>query len=337
MTIPAFCPYLALPCTHSRLQGANSLSIARRPRALTPKTPSSSETKRLQSSKPLSLFKKRSQETTLTRARSPPPSSSPTSSPSSPSPSHSPTPSPQGPQGNRSPDFHANVGSVIDTLRADYPHMLTQVPDLSMFCDDVVLSDGKGNRLVGKDAYRTVLFLLRAHARLFLTSASLHVLSMYYQDDTRPAIHMRWRMRASPRVWASANRDTPAIVDGLSIYYLDYRGHVMHHAFETRVRNGPTVVRPVFQHVSPVGNIAVETGLHLPRRVEANEVAAPTASSGPSYSSWVVLPLPAYFKLAQHMHPITPQEDENPTLSATEDFKDFLDGPPGRLESSCAL
>lgn len=180
-------------------------------------------------------------------------------SPASPSPTKTPPP----PQSNRSPDFHANVGSVIDTLRADYPTMLTDPPDLSMFRDDLILSDSNGNQLSGKDAYRTVLFLLRAHARLFLTGACIHIVSMFYCDeDSRPAIHVRWLMRATPRVWASP---TSIIIDGISLYYLDSHGYVAAHTFETRIRNGPAVeiMRPVFnKQLVHNGHVVVDTTLH---------------------------------------------------------------------------
>lgn len=204
--------------------------------------------------------------------------------------------------------------------------MLTQAPDLAMFRDYMVLSDAKGNRLSGKDAYRTVLFLLRAHARLFLTSASLHILSLYYQDAVQPSIHVRWRMRATPRVWASTTRDAPSIVDGLSVYYLDGAGHVVHHAFETRVRNGPTVVRPVFQHVAPVPNIAVETGMNGPRRmavdadisvgaivnVGADSVADAREKHNVAKTPlWMPLPLPTHLALAHHMYRAAVTSDDS--------------------------
>lgn len=180
-------------------------------------------------------------------------------SPASPPPTKTPPP----PHSSRSPDFHANVGSVIDTLRTDYPTMLTEAPDLSIFRDDLILSDSNGNQLSGKDAYRTVLFLLRAHARLFLTGACIHIVSMFYCDeDSRPAIHVRWRMRATPRVWASP---TSIIIDGISLYYLDSHGCVAAHTFETRVRNGPAaeILRPVFnKQLVQNGHVVVDMTLH---------------------------------------------------------------------------
>lgn len=170
---------------------------------------------------------------------------------------------PPPPPNNRTPDYHANLGTVIDALCTDYPNLLTEEPDLHIFRDDVILSDVTGYRLIGKDAYRTVLFLLRAHARLFLTSASLHIENLYYHDDIRPAVHVRWRMRATPRVWASARRDVPVIVDGLCIYYIDDKGWVEHHTFETRVRGDRPVMHPVFRHILSTGHVAVETGCAL--------------------------------------------------------------------------
>lgn len=262
---PAFCPSVALPRLDAR---TNDTSVSayelpstalRRPRTLkatlsTPREcgPNVLEQDRLgMYPSPISGNKVRpvkgsSQAPQVSRR------AHPTSSPSS-----SPPPSPQP---NRSPDFHANVGTVIDTLREDYPRLLTTPPDMQIFRDDVIISDVTGYRLTGKDAYRTVLFLLRVHTKLFLTSSSLHIVSMFYHDDNRPAVHVRWRMRATTRVWTPSMPHSPAIVDGLSIYYLDSSGWIYHHVFESRVRNGGKMVRVVFDHVPALGRVVGNTG-----------------------------------------------------------------------------
>lgn len=270
MNCSAFCPLVPLPTSHigatvSR-PSPNCVPnvVYRRPRALTSSLSlhrnsdsSLAEAKRApQSYEALEVSKNKVRPTELPPlARTPQPSA----------PHLSPPPPP--PQPNRSPDFHANVGTVIDTLRADYPHLLTHPPDFHIYRDDVIISDSTGYRLAGKDAYRTVLFLLRAHAKLFLTAASLHIVSMFYHDDNRPAVHVRWRMRSTPRVWAATRSDSPVIIDGLSVYYLDSSGWVYHHTFESKVRNGPKPVRVVFERVPAVGRPVIDTGcapVHFP-------------------------------------------------------------------------
>lgn len=263
MNCTAFCPLVPLPTAHAhttvsrRSSGPTPPVVYRRPRAVTStlsllRNPDSSsiDSTSSQTYAALQVSTNKARHTEL------PPIIPRTSQPSSPNSSPPPPP----PQPNRSPDFHANVGTVIDTLRADYPHLLTHPPDYSIYRDDVVISDSTGYRLVGKDAYRTVLFLLRAHTKLFLTTASLHIVSMFYHDDNRPAVHVRWRMRSSPRVWAATRSDSPVIIDGLSVYYLDSSGWVYHHTFESKVRNGRKPVRVAFETVPAVGRAVVNTG-----------------------------------------------------------------------------
>ena len=61
-----------------------------------------------------------------------------------------------------SDECHANVGSVIDTLRRDYPTMLNEAPDLSMFKSNVQLTHAEsGRRLEGLDQYARIFSMLR--------------------------------------------------------------------------------------------------------------------------------------------------------------------------------
>lgn len=167
---------------------------------------------------------------------------------------------PQPPQRKREPDFHANVGTVIDTLRVDYPNMFSRPPELNIFRDDLVISDTNGNHLMGKDTYRAVLFFLRAHAKLFLASPSLHIVTILYDDHLyRPAVRIRWRMRTALRVWTSPKTHSPIIVDGISVYYLDCSGWVYHHSFESRIRNSQKPLRLAFDYLPVIGQVAVDT------------------------------------------------------------------------------
>lgn len=259
-------------------------------------------------------------------------SSSPSSSPPPLPTQTAPSKQPNKRTPKRSPDFFANVGTVIDTLRADYPNLLARGADLATFREDVILS-AQGNQLVGKDAYRTVLFLLRAHAKLFLTTSTLHVVSMYYHDDVRPAIHLRWRMRATPRAWAASHgsQSTPAIIDGMSVYYLDGCGRVAQHSFETKVRNGPALaLRPVLRRIVGVGHVAVETGMHLP----IMDLEPCMASD---VQLWASLPLSVQLGLLHYVYRIMGLTDSRPEQQCEQVnnlvVAHFL-GPSGALKLS---
>lgn len=141
-------------------------------------------------------------------------------------------------------------------LRDEYPLLLTECPSLDLFRDDMLFSDTSGNRLYGKDAYRTVLFLLRLHVRVILTNAALTVVSLQYRDD-EPSIHVRWRLRAAPRTWALGATSEATVLDGLCVYYLDERGLIIHHAMETVIRGRRPMVRSLFERVLAVGQVTV--------------------------------------------------------------------------------
>lgn len=58
-------------------------------------------------------------------------------------------------------EYYANVGSVIETLREDYPLMFSKQPDLKRFTDNIILRDRNNYKLQGKDAYISFFWALR--------------------------------------------------------------------------------------------------------------------------------------------------------------------------------
>lgn len=106
---------------------------------------------------------------------------------------------------DREPDFYANLGTVIETLRSDYAHILEKEIDYSIYDENLILRDRvHGQYLQGKEAYKTVLWLLRVHTHVAFRQAFTDVKSMYY-DDESAIIYLRWGVRAVPRLlpWVS--------------------------------------------------------------------------------------------------------------------------------------
>ena len=68
---------------------------------------------------------------------------------------------PKEPEHKGPSEYELNRGHVIDTLRRDYPYLLTRVPDFAIFNEDIELHDPSGKRLSGLRQYKKVFDMLR--------------------------------------------------------------------------------------------------------------------------------------------------------------------------------
>lgn len=173
--------------------------------------------------------------------------------------SSTPPPPPEDPHG-RSSDYYTNVGALIDTLRHDYPHLLDHEPDLTYFRRDIMFSDGAGGRVSGIEAYRALLWVLRAQTRFVFADAVMEIQSMFH-DDRAGEFYIRWRFSAAPRAWVNAARAaaSPTVLDGMSIYRFDNHGKVAEHRLESLVkRRGGAGVKVMFEEVLAMGTVRVK-------------------------------------------------------------------------------
>lgn len=157
--------------------------------------------------------------------------------------------------GTRAPDYWANLGTVIDVLREDYPRMTISEPDYSIYDARIVFRDHSGYRVAGIEAYRTVLWAIRAQLRLFFATSAIVIQSLYH-NDKEGAIYVRWRLTATPWWAVIAGKACPWVYDGLSVYKVNHRGWVYEHLLENNVQT-PTAVRPLFERVLSVGSVSV--------------------------------------------------------------------------------
>eukprot|EP00613_Pedinella_sp_CCMP2098_P004389 CAMPEP_0171620790 /NCGR_PEP_ID=MMETSP0990-20121206/16206_1 /TAXON_ID=483369 /ORGANISM="non described non described, Strain CCMP2098" /LENGTH=240 /DNA_ID=CAMNT_0012186161 /DNA_START=169 /DNA_END=891 /DNA_ORIENTATION=- len=129
-------------------------------------------------------------------------------------------------------NFTLAVGKAIDTLRDDVPTMMTEAPDLSIFSEDVVLTDANGNQIVkGLKSYGGFLEGLRWATRLTLSTPTIKVLSLRYLD---------WRSEISVRFTVEVESPLglePLIFDAVSAYKLDSKGLIYEHRIDDMMRN----------------------------------------------------------------------------------------------------
>lgn len=78
-----------------------------------------------------------------------------------------PPPQPDNPR-QKAPDYYANVGDCIRTLREDIPILFDHDITYDIYRDDIVFRDPR-NTFHGKENYRLIFWSLRFHGRLFFS------------------------------------------------------------------------------------------------------------------------------------------------------------------------
>jgi len=142
-----------------------------------------------------------------------------------------------------SDECHANVGCVIDTLQRNYPTILREAPDLSMFAINVVLTHAEtGSRLEGLDRYAYIFSMLRFLRNSTMTKDEVtHRVVMGSSACTggETTIRVRW----NAKLWCDLRSVLPGMplaideapnvhVDGVSTYRLNATGFVTRHELE---------------------------------------------------------------------------------------------------------
>lgn len=128
-------------------------------------------------------------------------------------------------------EYNLNVGSAIEAIRHDLPHMFQQEPDLSIFTEDVTLSDRSGSLLSGKKMYSTFYSTLRIARRLTSAKPIVNILSLR---------HMHWKDEICVRF--SVTMDValglePVQFDAISVYRLNGKGLIYEHRIDDVTRN----------------------------------------------------------------------------------------------------
>lgn len=88
--------------------------------------------------------------------------------------------------------YTANLGTVIETLRSDYPHLLTRPPVGSIYTPDVAFVSA-GVTTSGEGAYGALWWAVRSVARLLLVGGEVAITSLY-ADAAAGRVYVRWRL-----------------------------------------------------------------------------------------------------------------------------------------------
>mmetsp|Transcript_11516 Transcript_11516/g.20825 ORF Transcript_11516/g.20825 Transcript_11516/m.20825 type:complete len:281 (-) Transcript_11516:2955-3797(-) len=152
----------------------------------------------------------------------------------------------------RDPQYHANVGAAIEAIREYYPSLLHCEPKMDIMTEDVVFTDRKSVYLQGKDAYLSLFWTLRFHAKLFFQNDAQVCIQSMYHDNSVGRLYVRWRLVAKPRIpgW---NPGSPWILEGMSRYTFNSQGRVAEHDVDPAVRNGPTSLKPMMSRILMLG------------------------------------------------------------------------------------
>lgn len=134
-------------------------------------------------------------------------------------------------------EFELQVGHAMDTLRDDYPHILTKNPDYSIYDSQLELVDPSGVRLHGVKNYKNVFRLLHAIVGIFYCPDRSGLTFRMCFDKARQNIRIHWNAQVIPKAIFGGYKTT-LHVDGISIYELDrISGNITQHRLERLVIN----------------------------------------------------------------------------------------------------
>lgn len=125
--------------------------------------------------------------------------------------------------------YNINVGQAIDTLREDIPVMFSKPPDLSIFSDDVRVSDPSGEKLKGKALYSQMYRVVRGLASVALQETSSVSTRLFFDKETST---LRTKINAQLFLFGMGPSAAPVHLDVVSTYTFNAKGLVGHHTID---------------------------------------------------------------------------------------------------------
>eukprot|EP00567_Pseudictyota_dubia_P015502 CAMPEP_0197446942 /NCGR_PEP_ID=MMETSP1175-20131217/11733_1 /TAXON_ID=1003142 /ORGANISM="Triceratium dubium, Strain CCMP147" /LENGTH=432 /DNA_ID=CAMNT_0042978119 /DNA_START=122 /DNA_END=1420 /DNA_ORIENTATION=+ len=141
-------------------------------------------------------------------------------------------------------EFEMALGKAVDTLRKDYPDLLTVSPDFSIYHTDLETVDPSGVKLHGIRGYKTSFQFLHAFVNFFYCPEDSGLTFRLVYDWARNHIRVSWNAVLVPKKIYGGSRNV-LHVDGISVYEMNKAsGLITQHRIESLVLND-TPVRPV--------------------------------------------------------------------------------------------
>ncbi|KAL7494896.1 hypothetical protein ACHAWT_003451 [Skeletonema menzelii] len=117
-------------------------------------------------------------------------------------------------------EFEINLGRAVDTLKQDYPKLLTNDPSWNIYHSDLEVIDPTGVSLHGLSNYKRAFSFIHAMVYMFYCEEKSGLTFRSTYDWARKAIRISWNVELVPKMIMGGTRNT-LHVDGISEYYLD--------------------------------------------------------------------------------------------------------------------
>eukprot|EP00554_Chaetoceros_debilis_P008164 CAMPEP_0194081184 /NCGR_PEP_ID=MMETSP0149-20130528/7046_1 /TAXON_ID=122233 /ORGANISM="Chaetoceros debilis, Strain MM31A-1" /LENGTH=489 /DNA_ID=CAMNT_0038763065 /DNA_START=119 /DNA_END=1588 /DNA_ORIENTATION=+ len=148
-------------------------------------------------------------------------------------------------------EFELALGKALDTIKLDYPKLLTTDPDFSIYHNDIEVIDPSGVTLHSIDSYKASFQFLHMVIKLFYCHEKSGLTFRLVYDCARKNIRVSWNAELVPRQLYGGVRNI-LHVDGISVYEFDREsGLINRHRVEHLLVNDAPVKAPqgIFQAI----------------------------------------------------------------------------------------
>jgi len=160
-------------------------------------------------------------------------------------------------------EFELKLGKALDTLRKDYPKILTEDPDYSIYHENIEVIDPSGVKLHHLKNYKGFFSLLHTVVNLFYCIEQSGLTFRLSYDWARKNIRVSWNASLTPRAIMGGIKNQ-LHVDGISVYEIDREsGLLTEHRVEQLLVNNAPVLEPQGIFVT-VRNLATEGPESIP-------------------------------------------------------------------------
>jgi hypothetical protein len=168
-------------------------------------------------------------------------------------------------------EFEVNLGKAVDTLKHDYPDILTEPPDFSVYHPELEVVDPSGVKIHGVKNYKNAFRLVHTVVNLFYCpERSLLTFRLIY-DWARNEIRVSWNAEVVPKAIFGGTKTTLHI-DGISVYAFDKAsGKIIQHRVEHLLINDSPVApeRGIIHALQK--KVAIEPDISIPVCYNGNE------------------------------------------------------------------
>jgi len=161
-------------------------------------------------------------------------------------------------------DFELHVGKALDTLRKDYPLILTEQPDFSIYDRNIEVVDPSGVTVHGLKTYKNSFRLLHALVKFIYCPENSGLTFRMCYDKARRNIRIHWNAEVVPRQIFGGSRTT-LFIDGISVYEMDRdTGNITQHRIEQLIMNN----MPVRPKEGVIERLRQEHGVTVPSYIQ---------------------------------------------------------------------